>query len=264
MIQSILRADAGGAEGDYRLAPDVLFLRIQDGSARLLDLSGNFYALSQMGAQMLYEALHGNTAAVAARIATEYHAELSHVQSDLYAFLHDLEEKRLISHARCSRGLFQSKRIFPLIMLVPLLRAISAFPCSLQRKTWALLTLAFVAVRLFGWPRTVAGWRYCLARTQLTQEYASSNVTTELEQSTKDIDEVVRSIAARHFLHVECKERALACWWLLCSAGFPAKLVLGVHLFPLGCHCWCEVGRFVLSDDEGRCGQFTPVLSYGG
>src|SRR5581483_12188079 len=128
---------------------------------------------------------------------------LSHVQSDLYAFLHDLEEKRLISHARCSRGLFQSKRIFPLIMLVPLLRAISVCPCSLQRKTWALLTLAFVAVRLFGWPRTVASWRYCFARMQSTQGYAFGNISTELEQSAKDVDEVVRSIAARHFLHVE-------------------------------------------------------------
>lgn len=264
MIQSILRTEAGVTEGDYRLAPDVIFLRIQDGSARLLDLGGNFYALSQMGAQMLYGALHGDTAAVAVRIATEYHAEIFHVQSDLHAFLLDLEEKRLISHVRRSRRLFQSKRIFPLFVLVPLLRAIAACPCSLQRKTWALLTLAFVAVRLFGWPRTIASWHYCLARTQSMQEYASGNVTTELEQSAKDVDEAVRSIAARHFLHVECKERALTCWWLLCSAGFPAKLVLGVHLFPLGCHCWCEVGQLVLSDDEDRCVQFTPVHSYGG
>lgn len=267
MIQSILRADTEVTEGDYRLAPDVLFLRIQDGSARLLDLGGNFYALSQMGAQMLYEALHGNTAAVAARIAREYHAEVSHVQDDLHAFLHDLEEKRLISHIQRSRRSLQSKRPLSLLVLVPLLRAISVCPGSLQRKAWALLTLALVAVRLFGWPHTVASWRRYLVWAQRcvsAQKYASSDVTTELEQSTKDIDEAVRSVAARHFLHVECKERALACWWLLCSAGFPAKLVLGVHLFPLGCHCWCEVGQLVLSDDEGRCGQFMPVHSYGG
>jgi len=264
MIQSILRAEAAGAEGDYRLAPDVLFLRIQDGSARLLDPGGNFYALSQMAAQMLYEALHENTAAVAAHIATEYHADVSHVQSDLHAFLHGLEEKRLISHVRRSRRSFQSKHALSLLVLAPLLHAISVCPCSLQRKTWALLTLACVAVRLFGWPRTVASWHSYLVRTQSTQKNASGDMTAELEQSIKDIDEAIRSVAARHFLHVECKERALACWWLLCSADFAARLVLGVHLFPLGCHCWCEVGQLVLSDDEGRCEQFMPVHSYGG
>src|SRR5215467_9761909 len=125
MIQSILWAEAGGTEGDYRLAPDVLFLRIQDGSARLLDLGGNFYALSPMGAQMLYETLQKGTAAAAIRIATEYHAEISFVQSDLHAFLRDLEKKRLISRTQRCRRVFQSKHILSLVVLTPLFRAIS-------------------------------------------------------------------------------------------------------------------------------------------
>src|SRR5215831_9215666 len=112
-------------------------------------------------------------------------------------------------------------------------------------------------IGLFGWPKTIASWHYYL------QKYVPSSTVTESEQSAKDIDKVVRTVAARHLLHVECKERALSCWWLLYSAGFAAKLVLGVNLFPLECHCWCEVGQFVLSDDQDRCEQFTPVLSYG-
>ncbi len=263
MIQSILHAETGVTEGDYRLAPDVVFLRVQDGSARLLDLGGNFYALSQTGAQMLYDTLHGDMAAVAAHIAAEYQAELSHVQSDLYAFLHDLEQKRLIFHTRRSRRALQSKRRLSLLVLEFLLRVISACPGSLERKAWALLTLAFVAIRLFGWPRAIASWHRYLVRAQSTQKHISGKVATGLEQSAKDIDEAVRSIAARHLLHVECKERALACWWLLCSAGLSARLVLGVHLFPLRCHCWCEVGELVFSDDRERCEQFTPILSYG-
>src|SRR3989440_8356843 len=139
MIQSILRAEADLTDSDYRLAPHVIFLRIQDGSARLLDLGGNFYAISQMGAQMLNESLTVGTATAADRIATEYSAELSHVQNDLHAFLHDLEEKRLISHNQRSQDAFQSKNILPLLVPVPLLRCISVCPASLEKKTWALL-----------------------------------------------------------------------------------------------------------------------------
>jgi hypothetical protein len=270
MIQSILRAEADLTNSDYRLAPHVIFLRVQDGSARLLALGGNFYAISQIGAQMLYETLTMGVATAAARIATEYQAELSHVQNDLYAFLHDLEEKRLIFHTQRSQGAFQSKNILPLLVLMPLLHCISVFPTKLERKTWALLTLASVSIRVFGWPKTIESWgagkpnSYRAEAGQVpTQKHAPGNATTELEQSAKDIDEVVRTVTARHPLHVECKERALSCWWLLRSAGFSARLVLGVSLFPLECHCWCEVGQCVLSDDQDWCEQFTPIISYG-
>lgn len=256
MIQSVIHAEADLTNSDYRLAPHVIFLRIQDGSARLLDLGGNFYAISQTGAQMLYETLTMGTATVATRIATEYHAELSLVQNDLQAFLRDLEHKRIILHNNRSGGTFQNKNIFSFLVLMLLLYCISVFPTKLERKAWALMTLASVSIHIFGWPKTIAAWHYYL------QNHAPSSTTTELEQSVKDIDEVVRRVAARHFFPVECKERALSCWWLLYSAGFSAKLVLGVNLFPLACHCWCETGQFVLSDDQDRREQFTPVLSY--
>src|SRR5512135_2405391 len=98
MIPAILRAETGPVESEYRLAPDVILLLIQDGSARLLHLGGNFYAISQTGAVMLYETLKADTATAALRIATEYRAKLSQVQNDLRAFLHNLEERQLIYH----------------------------------------------------------------------------------------------------------------------------------------------------------------------
>ena len=88
--------------------------------------------------------------------------------------------------------------------------------------------------------------------------------TTELKQTASGIDKAVRAVAAHHPLHVECKERALSCWWLLHSADFSAQLVVGVDLFPLASHCWCEMGSFVLSDSQERCQRFTSVISYGG
>jgi hypothetical protein len=119
-----------------------------------------------------------------------------------------------------------------------------------------MLALATISIHLFEWPGTIAAWRYCL------QKKASTRVTGKLKRSAQELDEIVRTAAARHPLRVECKERALSCWWLLSSAGIPAKLVLGVQLFPLRCHCWCETGKLVLTDDRDQCEQFTPVLSY--
>jgi hypothetical protein len=260
MIQSIFRAEVDLDRSDYHLAPNVLFLRIQDGSARLLDLGGNFYAISQTGAQMLYETLVRGKKTAAVNIADEYGVELSSVQNDLHAFLHDLEKKRLIFHAQPCQRAFTSRNILPLLLLVPLLHCISLCPVSQKRKAWALLMLAHVAIWLFGWPKTVACWQSYVRRAW--SHIPVSCDVARLEQFAKAIDEVVRSVAARHLFHVECKERALSCWWLLCAAGLAAKLVVGLSLFPLESHCWCEVRQLVLSDDQDRCQQFTPILSY--
>lgn len=257
LIQSVLRAETNVATSDYCLAPQVIFLQIQDGSARLLDLGGNFYTISQMGARMLYETLKVGTVTAAERIATEYHTELSCVQHDLHAFLHDLENKRLIYNNKTFKGAKKFSDIIPLLTLLPLLRCISVCPTSLEKKTWALLMLAAVSIRLFGWPKTIESWHAYL------QKHTHGNPTTALEQSVKDIDKVVCTIAASHPFHVECKERALSCWWLLSAGGFSPRLVLGVTLFPLACHCWCEAGQFAINHDQDQYEQFTPIRSYG-
>jgi hypothetical protein len=59
-----------------------------------------------------------------------------------------------------------------------------------------------------------------------------------------------------------CKERALCCWALARAAGLAATLVVGLQLFPLAGHCWCEVGSWTLSDDRARCDLYTPVIRY--
>ncbi|HEU5379992.1 MAG TPA: lasso peptide biosynthesis B2 protein [Ktedonobacteraceae bacterium] len=148
------------------------------------------------------------------------------------------------------------KYLLQFFLFTPLLRCISLWPASLERKTWALLALAFISIRLFEWPATVATWH------SYWRKHAPARVAGKIRRSAQELDDIVRTIATRHPLRVECKERALSCWWLLSSAGIPATLVLAVQIFPLQCHCWCEAGQLVLSDDRARCEQFTPVLSY--
>lgn len=95
--------------GDYLLAPDVLFLLVQDGSARLLDLNGNVSTITLVGAKMLYESLRTDTTTAAARIAAEYCTAVSLVQNHLHAFLFDLEQVRdgpLFARMKHLTGLF--------------------------------------------------------------------------------------------------------------------------------------------------------------
>ena len=82
------------------------------------------------------------------------------------------------------------------------------------------------------------------------------------EPTVQTIDAAVRGAASRHAFSVECKERSLSCWSLARAAGLPATVVLGINLFPVAGHCWCESGPWTLSDYEDRCQNFTPVVRY--
>lgn len=259
MIQSLLPAEAGPARGDYRLAPDVLFLRIQDGSARLLDLGGNFYAISQTGAQMLHQALTMGRATAAASIATQYRVEVSRIHNDLHTLLCTLEKKRLIVRTRTRRRAIGRQGRIASLLLVPLLRGLWLVPAL--HKPCILLTIAHLALRFSGWPGTAACWQaYFRSAPVHTPVRCGAEA---LEHILQEIDHAVCRGAVHHLLPVACKERALACWWLLHAAGVAAQLVVGVNCFPLECHCWCEVGPSILSDAQERCQQFTPLLWYG-
>ena len=257
MIESIISAETDNKRtAACLLAPDVILLLIQDGTARLLDVGGNFYAISQVGASMLQEALRGDTTTVAHKIATAYEADPQHIQNDLNIFLCDLEEKHLIERPDRTSHLFQFKRTMLPLVFFPLLGFIHASSVSVKTKMWILLTLAYVSFRLFGWPDTVRAWQHYY------QKHAKKATTSGSEMAVKAADEAVRAIAANHLLATECKERALCCWAFLRSVGLPAKLVVGINLFPLTSHCWCEFEQTILSDDKDRCERFTPVLNY--
>lgn len=261
MIQSLLYTEAGVTGSDYALAPDVLFLRVQDGSARLLDLGGNFYALSQTGAYMLYKTLEMGRAAAAVSIAAEYRINVSQIQHDLSAFLRDLEKKQLLVSARSRRGHPGKKNRLISLVLAPFFYSIACSLIPQRHKAWILLMLANRAIRLFGWPETVACWQSSLKSARLRASASGGPVC--LWRTVQEIDTLVCSAASHHLFPVACKERALSCWWLLCATGLTAELVVGIRLFPLECHCWCEADRLVVSDTQDRCQQFLPILRYG-
>lgn len=241
---------------EYVLAPDVILLPVQDGTARLLDLRGNFYTVSAIGAQMLNATLERGVAAAAQQIAVQYGVESHSVQTDLETFLQELESQRLVSRRHTRRVSHRLSAILSSLFLVPILSCIHHCIHCERAKAWALLALARVSFGLFGWTQTLIVWKhYC----RLTHENVPVN---EREEIARTVDKTVRRAAARHVFRIECKERALSCWALARSAGVPASLVVGVCVFPLEGHCWCEFGSCIFSDDRDRCQTYTPVAVY--
>lgn len=243
-------------ESEYLLAPDVILLLVQDGTARLLDMDESFYAVPAIGAMMLQQTLERGTAAAVQRVAARYGADREQVQADLAAFLRVLEKRGLILHVKSDqrrRPTTLSTLCFP--CLASALKCVHLGSRSLQTQVWALLILARLSFRLFGWKRTIAAWQKHYNR----DAHASEQVKSEI---VCDVDETIRNVAAKHLLTIGCKERALCCWALLRAVGVPATLVLGINLFPLEGHCWCESGSLILSDYHDRCERFTPILKY--
>ena len=81
---------------EYRLAPDVLFLIAPDDSGRLLDLNGNFYAVTASGSQMLQQTLIRGMSAAVECIANQYNVDVQQVRKDLEIFLHELYKHGLL------------------------------------------------------------------------------------------------------------------------------------------------------------------------
>jgi len=258
-IASIMTGERDGESGkaEDTLAPDAVVVVAGDGSARLLDMAGQFYAVSAIGAQMLLVTLDKGRAEAARTVAERYGVEVRRAERDLGIFLNDLQERGLIRHRGRRRTSLKPPIGISSILLVPALLLLHRLVRPLRLRAWALLTLAWLSCRCFGWARTIRAWQR-LYRPQPVAAWPSST----WQEKVGVVDEVVRLAAARHILKVECKERALCGWSLLHAEGIPAAIVVGITLYPFSGHCWCRSGDRVVGDDGGRCEGFIPVIEY--
>jgi hypothetical protein len=226
----------------------VLFVVAPDGSGRLFDLEDSFYAVEATGVRMLRRAVREERETTVTSMARRHNVDPARVRGDYDAFFADLLRRGLIlrsteiaADAPRSRGASIFLRsLFASIRLLPL-----------RARTWALLAAARIAIRMFGWNETRRAW--------LEQPARKAPAKGEDDAAIHD---AVRRVAARHLFGVSCKERSLCCWALCRAAGIPASVVLGISLFPLASHCWCESAAGCLTDFPDRCEAFTPVLKY--
>jgi hypothetical protein len=209
-----------------------MFVPAPDGSARILDLDGHFFAVSAVGAEMIQAALERGIAAASSEIGARYEIAPEIVRADVEELLANLRRRGLLcrSDKNHHRGTSTAA-----ILLVPLLVVIREFPCSLSLKAGILLTAARFSCTLFGWAKTVAAWQRTFAPKR-------ARPATEIKSIVDRVHEAIRDAASRLYFRVECKERALASWALLSWAKLPANLVVGVEFYPFAGHCWCTSG----------------------
>jgi hypothetical protein len=261
IISSVLHASSSIEAGDhYRLSPDVVLVAVQDGTARLLNLAGSLFAISETGALMLRAALDGRQREACDALATRFKVRPEQVRADMEALLLDLAARGLVeppTMRRHSRPTIAGTLSW---LLAP-----GVFACTRRSsrciglKTWVLLTLSYVATRLFGWTNTVRMWQRCVNPLPRALALAPENA----DASANIISDHVAYAIARYPFNIGCKERALSCWALARAAGLPARIVLGIDLFPFALHCWCEAHAQILADRrEGRCDRYTPILTY--
>jgi hypothetical protein len=242
------------SELEYSLASSVLFAPVPDGTARLFDMDGEFYSIPVIGVEMLRATLECGPLAAARQIAERYGVDVGQVQTDLDAFLGELKTRGLIVRRTISP---RRRRGWSLahLFLGPALGFVACLP-SRKVRVWTLLALAHGSFALFGWSRTLEAWRRWYRPGRRLPPPADPM------ERVREVDGVVRRAAAAHPLKVECKERALCCWVLAWAAGVPTALVVGIQLFPLQVHCWCEASPWTFGDDRERCETFQPIVRY--
>jgi Transglutaminase-like superfamily len=231
----------------YRLAPDVIVVPIEDGTARLLDMGGAFYALSSTGLEMMRGVLVDGVAATARAVADRCDVPPSRVEADLAALLAKLRKSRLVR-----RGVAPSWAARVGARLARLTARV-VLPLAGSSPA-ALMTFARISFVLFGWARTVDAWSRG-PRGKPEHAPDSAYLSDQIDQAIKD--------AAARLPFLACKERALCAWYLLCRERIAATLVVGIELFPLAGHCWCEVGPRKFTDFADRCEAYLPVARYG-
>lgn len=218
----------------WRFRPQVTLI-VQDDSVRALDThGGNFYALEQIGSRMLLATLQRGSEAMVRDLARIYQVPESGLRDDWIALVEQLHRAGLTEKVRLkSRPLALPGRF----------------------RIWLRLTLAWLCFVLFGWEKTVRIWSRRSRRIE-------SQTPDECEAAISQVDELVQRIASRHPLNPQCKERALVAWHVLTGMGLPARLIMGVMLYPFTAHAWTECHGRVVGDDRARCEQFVPVATH--
>lgn len=250
------RPDDPAFYGRYLLSPDVVLMPLEDGTAQLVDLDGSFFGLSETAARMLKGTLDMGEQDAVQRIAAEYNVDRDRVYTDLTALLGTLRAKGLIRRSDDHLPAVRLRTAIALAISYPVLRIVA--PVRNQRlKALTLLAAARLCIALAGWARTVEAWQRCLKRS------GGPAANSERERLIDTIDSATCR-SASELPSIACKERALCCWFMLNSAGIPARLVMGVQFHPFSGHCWCEVDERILTDSPERCKAYTPVICYGG
>lgn len=247
-----------------QLGKSILILDAGGTGIRLIDLDGAAAALDGNSADWLNHLLREGTEPTARWVAQHFQVSPEIAEADVHQFASQLQAGGFLEPIRSGGRSSWSVRSMTKHLRQLAARVLVGSGLRVLRRwsnrgtqAWWLLLLARWSVRWFGWTATVATWKRCLPMTD-------RGLSVEQRQAlARELDELVRSTAARHWFNVECKERGLTCWGLGRWLGVPVQLVIGFETSPFGGHCWteCEDGS-VISDNPEFCRSYQPAVRY--
>jgi hypothetical protein len=244
----------------FVLPEEIVWLTATDGSVRLLDLRGNFFALDAVGARLLRALLSGGLDEAVRCLDPDARLPHAEVVKEASAFIDQLQQQLLLAESTPAERKQEFRRhgralLHRLLKRVALWRFVSAgTPPRLACRLFPLIKLSLAVT---SWESSV---ELCAAITRggkRPRQPWSDPPLTAIE-----LDRVIRRFAAHRLWRAECKERALLFWTLAHRFGLAADLVVGVRLYPFGGHCWCECGGEIMTDEVDRCVMYQPVRRY--
>lgn len=240
-----------------RMHPDVLKIVRPDGSSWLLHMSANACRLDVHSTSLLHALLHDGPELAIRNLAAQFGLAEPEARADVESFAGGLLRERMLVRGDASRAAAPRRRGGARRLAVLLLGLLDRPGRSLEVRARRLLIAARLAVAWLGWARTVEVWERCYPQPDASHPEVAGSVLAA-------IDSAVRVHAARSFLHLECKERALACLAMARAARIRAELVVGLTYVPLESHVWVECGGRIISDHPEHCRPFEAVARYGG
>ena len=241
---------------EYVLQDGVIFLIVQDGTGRLLNLDCAFIGMSEVATYMLSELLNSDLESTTLSVATKYKISPAAAKTDLTRFVEQLDVGKFILHGANAQPRQSFKKTISRFISLKTLHLIHDMPLPLDAKAWLLMTLAFFAVKFSGFGHAIAIWQGSFKASANMQFKKASPETVDIVSSA------VERVAKRHILPVACKERALSAWSLTQHASLPSELIIGVDLFPFAAHTWCTVDTKIVGDEADGCKYFAPVAAF--
>lgn len=238
---------------DIRLAPDVIMFLADDGTARLVDLDREIYALPSIATEMLTLSLDNGPKAAAEHIAKLYEVPLDRVSRDLDALFNDLSRRDLICKPHSQTRRRRIRRALAAVTISPILRALAHLDFTQRGRLAPLLFLARASIAVFGFGSSIGAWGKTVLK-------CSKACRLPHEQILR-LDEAVRA-ASSQLPGLACKERALTFWFVLCVLGVPSDLVVGLQIFPTGGHTWCEVEGEIFTDSSEHCHRYHEIARF--
>ena len=231
------------------LAPDTALAIAETANGNLVDLNGAILALTPVAAEMVVRRLETGRQATIEAMARAYDAPASRIGADLDQLWNDLIRRGLIVAADQAKARPRAGRARIFAWMTDYAMSL---PLPFSLRAGLMLAFARLSCARCGLAATAEAWRHRFGTGGRTD---ADDVAAEAT--------IIHTVATRHWIRVDCKERALTCWAVARRQGIDATISIGLRSFPLGGHAWCRVGDRIIGDDAQICASHQTLIEYG-